>query len=359
MSTKLTDIMALCAQRKTQQLFNVPPSRTEIISPYENSNITKLQLDMRRKAEVLKHDQGNTKTNSFSRKQLWTQVVNGNAPPVSSSYIKKNTRTENLVSKVLSCNNTDLPITTPSSASDVPHDYQNGINTLYLNPNVELYNYINPVLTRSYGVINTPLDTSVIRYSNYINAVNSASITTVEFTEAVVESQYTLSLLNIPIAIQIYGDISGTNVNIPFDSVIINSIDIRVKFNDNEVIPLSVYNTVITPVNDHYPVHVINGGSPNKKTFSGTVYIGSVNVSNIVLYASPGYMYTFELICDIAHPKSYESGTNLLYNIVVSTVSNVTSNYLIQNSPFNCNISFSNITPTLPASFDTFTVIAA
>jgi len=356
MSTKLTDIISLCAQRKKQQLLNIPPSRVEIVSPYENNNITKLQLDMRRKAEVLKYEQGNTKTNSFTKKQLWTQIVNGNAPPVSGSYINNNTRTESLVSRVLSCNNTDLPITTPSSASGVPRDYINGINTLYLNPTIPLYNYINPVLTRSYGVINPPLDTSVIRYSNYNNVTNNA-ITTVEFTELATLAQYTLSLLNIPIAIQIYGDISGTNVNIPFDSVIINSITLNVKFNDNIVTPLSVYTPIITPVNDNFPVRVTNSGSPNKKTFSGTVYIGNLNISNILLYASPGYMYTFELVYNIGHPRSYETGTNLLYNIDVSVISNVSNSYLDQHRPFNCDISFSSIRPSLPVSFDTFTVV--
>jgi hypothetical protein len=361
MSIQLTDIISLCTQRKKQQLLNVPPPRLEIISPYENTTITKLQFDMRRKAEILKYEQGNTKTNSFTKKQLWTQVVNGNAPPVSTSYSKKqsNIRTDNLVSKVLNCNNTDLPLTMPSSASDVPHDYIHGINTLYLNPTIPLYNYINPVLTRSYGVINTPLEDSVIRYSNYINATNNA-ITTVEFTELTANAQYTLSLLNIPVAIQIYGDISGTNVDVVLDSVVIKSITLNVKYNDTIVTPLSVYVPVLTPVNNSYIVNVKNSGSPNKKTFSGTKYIGNLNISNILLYASTGYMYTFELVYNIGHSNSYETGAGVivLKNIDITVISNVSSSYLNQHNLFNCSISFPNVTPTLPDSFDTFKVVA-
>lgn len=365
MTTKLTDIISLCAQRKTQQLFNVPPPRVEIVSPYENNDITKFQLDMRRKAEVLKYDQGNTKTNSFTKKQLWTKVVNGKSQLISTSFILKNNTTPNLPDdpfKVLNCNNPNESRITSSSASDVPRDYINGINALYLDSTVPLYNYINPVLTRSYGFTNPPLDTSVIRYSNYINVMDGSPITTVEFTEATTNSQYTLSLLNIPVAIQVYGDISGTNVDVTLDSIVIKKISLRVKFNDSIVEPINVYNTILTPINNRYSVNVQNDESSNNETFSGTKYIGNLNITNVVLYSSPGYMYTFELVYEIDHSKSYETGSDglVLSNITATGISNVTNSYLLQNSPYNCTISFPSpsVTPTLPDSFNTFNIVA-
>ena len=317
---------------------------------------------MRRKAEVLKYDQGNTKTNSFTKKQLWTKVVNGKSQLISTSFINKNNTTPNIPDdpfKVLNCNN---DILTPSSASDVPRDYINGINALYSDSTVPLYNYINPVLTRSYGFINPPLDTSVIRYSNYINVIDGNPITTVEFTEATTNSQYTLSLLNIPVAIQVYGDISGTNVDATLDSIVIQKFSLRVKFNDSVVEPLSAFVPVITPINNRYSVKVQNDGSSNNKTFSGTKYIGNLNITNVVLYSSPGYMYTFELVYDIDHSKSYETGSDglVLSNITATGISNVTNSYLLQNSEYNCAISFPLPleAPTLPDSFNTFNVIA-
>jgi hypothetical protein len=43
----------LCDQRKKQMLFNIPQFRYTPVSPY-NGSFTKFQLDMRRKAEILK-----------------------------------------------------------------------------------------------------------------------------------------------------------------------------------------------------------------------------------------------------------------------------------------------------------------
>jgi hypothetical protein len=82
---------------------------------------------------------------------------------------------------VLNCDNKNLPFTSPSSACGVPNDYRNGINTLYCDPNVPLYNYINPILTRSYGILNNSDETNVIRYSNYQNV--TSKISTIEFTD--------------------------------------------------------------------------------------------------------------------------------------------------------------------------------
>ena len=45
-------IKTACEQRKFNMLFNIPPVRNEIVSPYPT--FTKNQLDMRRKTEILK-----------------------------------------------------------------------------------------------------------------------------------------------------------------------------------------------------------------------------------------------------------------------------------------------------------------
>jgi len=146
MPLSLSSTISLCNQRKQQQLLNIPPPRIETVSPYLNSNITKFQLDMRRKAEVLLYNQGNTKTNPLTKNQQWAQVVNGKAPPVSKSFLDPNNKSSH---QVLKNWNNKINILTPSSASNVPHDYINNINELFYDPSVVLYNFINPVLTRS------------------------------------------------------------------------------------------------------------------------------------------------------------------------------------------------------------------
>lgn len=342
MATNLSSIISLCAQRKKQQLFNIPPSRIEIVSPYENTNITKFQLDMRRKAEVLKHDKSNTKHNNLTKKQKFAQVIIGSAPPIPNKYIRNITEPNLLPTPVL-CNNTDLPITTTSSASGVPNDYISGVNILYSDPTIPLYNFINPVSTRSYGFLNNPLDSTVIRYSNYTNTDSSNSlISTVEFTDLTTNPYYTLNFIKIPLAFQIYGDISN-NVTILSDSIqiVIPGFLLNVYYNDQYVIPNSNYIYSFTPVNNYTVDVSINSYVSN---FSGTFFIGYLNISNISLIATPGYMYDFKIIPTINYNNNPPNAVN---NITNSIILNVTNDYLLQHLPYNCKLSFSSTVPTI------------
>ena len=64
-------------QRKKQMVFSVPPIRLEKSSPYPS--YTKLQLDMRRKAEVLQY-KGNSqasKGNNLTKKQQYGKIISG------------------------------------------------------------------------------------------------------------------------------------------------------------------------------------------------------------------------------------------------------------------------------------------
>lgn len=356
MSNNLSSILALCAQHKKQQLFNIPPSRIEIVSPYDDNNITKFKLDMRRKAEVLKYDQGNTKTNKLSKKQLFTQVIKGRSAPVSNSYITRNTDISNAVSIALTCDNKNLPLTTPSSASGVPNDYINNVNTLFCDPNVPLYNYINPTLTRAYGILNSDLPTSVIQYSNYSNIntnTSSSPITTVQFTDATTNDSYTLSLSNIPLAIQIYGDISSNTTIKETLTMQDISFSLNIYYSDSLLIPNSNYIYTFVPSNN-YKVDVSNT-LLSGQTFSKTVYIGNLSISNILLYSTPGYIYDFNLKFKIKY--SLQENTKLK-NINISIISNVTNAYLLNNIlSNNCDISFSNTSPNIN-NFGIFTIAA-
>jgi hypothetical protein len=71
-------LKSYCQQRKKQLVFNVPPPRYTPISPYDGI-YTQSQLDMRRKAEILKYNNtaSSTKTNSLTKAERWAQVVNG------------------------------------------------------------------------------------------------------------------------------------------------------------------------------------------------------------------------------------------------------------------------------------------
>ena len=80
-------LKSICQQRSKQLMYNRPPPRNEIVSPY-NGIYTKEQLDMRRKAEILKYNNNasSSKTNNLTKGQRWAQLVRGNASTQSSNF---------------------------------------------------------------------------------------------------------------------------------------------------------------------------------------------------------------------------------------------------------------------------------
>jgi len=139
-------LTSICSILQQKQLTNIPPSRIEVLSPYETTDYSRFDLDMRRKAQILKYDQLNTQVNNVSKKEKWSRVVNGRNPSLTNVVVDSQ---NNLI---LACPNTNGPLRMPLSASNVPPDPN--VPYLYSDETVPLYNYINPNLTRSYGIQN-------------------------------------------------------------------------------------------------------------------------------------------------------------------------------------------------------------
>ena len=119
----------------------MPLDRITPISPYGMTPpVTKLQLDMRRKVEILKYENNatNTKTNNLTKKQQWSMLVNGNTKNDSQASI---VRSELLIKNGL----TPIPcpqdefLPTLTSACDVPGP----VIVLRYDPTIPLYNYVN------------------------------------------------------------------------------------------------------------------------------------------------------------------------------------------------------------------------
>lgn len=105
-----------CYQRKFKMLFNIPPERITPTNPYADG-FTKLELDMRRKAEILKHSK-NAIQNKLKKSEKISQIAK--------SFSPKN------MNRAKTCNIPQL-----STKSDVPG--QSII--LYLDDTIPLYNY--------------------------------------------------------------------------------------------------------------------------------------------------------------------------------------------------------------------------
>lgn len=130
-STDCSTITVIFDQRRKLNFFNLPPPRYTPVSPYPQ--YTKQQLDMRRKVEILKHNNKNTKGNNLTKKEAYSLLAKSTANQISQFTIQQlqNQNTSTCIT------NSTKP--TWTSACDVP-----GPPTLLqYDPTVPLYNYVN------------------------------------------------------------------------------------------------------------------------------------------------------------------------------------------------------------------------
>ena len=158
-------------QKRRAQLNNIPPVRYNNlatnfytqINPATGQLYTKFDLDMRRKAEILKYSSNRvpTQTNSLTKAQRFAQAVNGiyQQRTYSQAFIAENTE-----NGVLRTCPPGVIIKTPSSASGVP-----GNMLLYDDPAIPLYNLINSTNT-PYGMLNQAADPYTIPWNYAYNA---------------------------------------------------------------------------------------------------------------------------------------------------------------------------------------------
>ena len=130
-------IMTLLMQKRSKALVNIPPTRFSLVSPYPN--FTQSQLDMRRKAEILKYNnnQQNTKTNNLTKKELWSLLSKGKTNSKISQYTVSNINGNTCISDVIK--------PTLTSSCDVP----GSLIYLHYDPDVPLYNYN---IVRTFGI---------------------------------------------------------------------------------------------------------------------------------------------------------------------------------------------------------------
>ena len=294
MSTPSTIQSILCSvlnQRNRTLLISQPPIRYNPISPYPT--YSKLQLDMRRKVEILKYNSNSTQSNTvLTKAQTWSQLVNG-------------TITRNTSTSVSNCPN-DAYIPTPSSSCDIPGP----LFYLKNDPNVPLYNYIPN--TQTLSIINQtklpeisvytfnvllsatpftlPFSTTSVNTNTDIIAsisVNSQSYTTYTKT-------YTIS---IPIQMYVSGTINTGSNDGTSGNIFIKNYTCSIYYNNSVVFSRS---TDISGVNVSFTTTTNGNGS---KKFNGVVYIGNITISNIPLIADVGFLYDIKMQFKLCVPS--------------------------------------------------------
>ena len=333
-------------QKNRFQLFHIPPVRynnlakeTNIylqINPKTGKPYTKFDLDMRRKAEVLKYSSNrmSTQTNSLTKAQKFTQAVTGSFQQrtYSQEFINNNT-----VNGVLNICPPGTIIKTSTTASDVP-----GIPMLlYDDETIPLYNFINDTNT-PYAIINQELNpyTTGFNYSSDTNVLyktDPIDLFTLYFFN--VDYPYYRFSFSTPISISFTGNYLP-EITTPYSTgdsfqLYVNSISLIVLYSYSSV----TFSQKVISTFSNQTTLTVDISNNNLSSFSGTCYFDKVTFSNIILPSKLGYIYDFQLSIkynitqnDI-YLQNYATPIITTYFNATSPSTVITNNCIIQGSP--------------------------
>lgn len=280
---------SFCQQRKLMQMFNVPLNRFTPVNPYAAGNFTKMQLDMRRKAEVLKYsaNKSSSQTNNLTKKQQFALLIKGGIASPSQAVMSSDSVT---------CD-ADEMILTPTTSSDVPGP----VMYLYNDKTVPLYNY-SDFNTRTYPdfIPNNLEPWQFVAKSDILVYDNGTSILYyLIINNSISKSLYAYNIVT-PVGLTMAGSIppgyvppSGFNGNV---SLQINSASLLVYYN-NELVK-TVSPTTLSNFAVVVKIPIVNTSS-SSLPFSVKQFIGNLAFNNVQLYTTASYVYTFVLSVDI------------------------------------------------------------
>ena len=279
---------AICLAIQAQRRTRIPMVRFNPISPYSNiatglsTNITTDQLNMRRKAEILKYASNRmpNQTNNLTKNQKWSRLVTQPSR-------------EKPLSDMVNLDNCPTNVPISSTASGVPGPPI----LLYEDPDVPLYNYI---VNRSYAY-NVPnennyweitVNTNVGLYSGVADSVFSLNI-----LPSINRPQYTYGM-TIPIGLHVEGIHTGIPPWLPLSVSNENTlVDINIKTaslivycNNKDITKqLTGSSTLTKTINKNLAVNIPYSQG---QAFDVTQAIDNVSFSGITLFTS--YIYTFD-----------------------------------------------------------------
>ena len=279
----MTDQFCLNYTARRQRNLNTELLLANINGRYDTSNnnpyvkinnttglpLTQYDLDMRRKVEILKYDKSSNV--SLTKKQAWTQIVKGSSQRRTYSQsqilaLQNGTGTANAV---------DDACQTLSTSAGIP----GAAFYLKLDPNVPLYNYL---ISDNYATRNIE-NTITWTHTNNSDVIGNDPMLFTIFVGPAIDVNYGIFSFSAPIGLSVSGtcgttDISGTfSVTIPQEN-----ISVSVSYGGSDItlntIPVITFDSQIS-------------GKTSNGSFNGQIAIGTLLVSNLGLYLSPGFVY--------------------------------------------------------------------
>jgi hypothetical protein len=270
-------------QRQKMQLLNIPPTRFTPTSPYPM--YTRFQLDMRRKAEILKYSAAktNTKTNNFTKSEKWAQLVSGNFQRRTYSQNDIINATNNL----LDCSSNET-ILTPTSASGVPGP----IMYLYNDPTVPLYNY---VVNRSYSILddNNTQSWNINPYNDISCENGDQTLVSLLGIRKYIQNDYTIFNLTTSVGIYVVGSVD-TEGNSSSVTLSISNIGCAIYYNDTVAATPTVTTSGLNTL-------TIDLSSSSTGTFSASLFVGNITTDDFTLYTKPNMAYDIKLTFTLSY----------------------------------------------------------
>lgn len=324
----MTDFATLCDQRKQRLSRNVPPIRFNLICPYDGT-YTQRDLDMRRKAEILKYSSNKmaSQTNSLTKKQKWAQISRGNF--TTPTYSLVNSTATDLSGAI--CPNDDM-IPMPTWKSGVPGPFMN----LYLDKRVPLYNYA--YNNRSYP-FNIQTDSLFWRVSTSEDILmphnEEKDFFKLSINNNIDQPTYNFTI-TFPVGVFVLGTILQNAIpKIQPITVSVFSIVATIYYSNNTVRTISVPNT-LQPL-----IFNVDGKTGS---FNAVQYAGNITIANVPLTTEPGYIYDMKLQFRI---NVMGGGSNYFSNIQSFVYANLST---LNNAIVNCTV-ISTPATTINAGF--------
>ena len=341
------DINTICSLRKRQQLLSFPLNRLEINSPYTNSNLTYEQLNMKRKAQILKYNKRDT--NNITSSESWSQINNQRINPMFTNrkvevlYDKNTSSYVNFITPAFLdttlCPSSKNLIVRNSNESDVP-----GPNILlYDDPDVPIYMYNNNTLPLGIENNNDDINMQILYNNDYTVPQN---IFTDIFTHYVVSNSNNLIVesFNYLIPISFYFNTTVSNsfsslnneINIPNINITLLDVEFQIFFNDQ----LASSNITIDDSNLIKNINFdISFNISNNKTVTLTKFLGYINVNVLDIDVTPGFIYDMKIrfTFDSIQPTNFSFYRSVFPNESIGTyVFPSNSNLIIEeNALFN------------------------
>ena len=261
--------------RRNGLIFNIPPPRYTPQNPY-SEGWTKEQLDMRRKAEVLKYNKtANART---TKTQSWLQIVRG--------VYQRRTYSGAYLSGINNADANCETVVTYSTGAGIPGPQI----PLYLDPRVPLYNY--NTQQQALG-INNEEETDIWRTKYDTNLLsNMPNIFTINIRTPIDNTQYKYTLRT---AIGLYLDGSS------------NALDYNVSVSFKQTSVKVLYGGALVSTSPTITLDsefISDGGGNITKDISGSllggpyagaIYLGNMTISNLLLSTAAGNTYDIVL----------------------------------------------------------------